>query len=389
MKTTSMPVIELSGTPRRRGQIYGEAAKPLIANIVESWRADMGTYSKDRTTTKNIDTDTYLNEFLSETDYLSSINKWAPSLLEEVKGIAEGAGQDFKNILGLQLIDEEWIFGLRRGLNKATTKCTAFAVANQSEGISYAGQNMDIPSWSEGNQVLLRIMPTVTHSGYKTPEILAFTIAGNIGLNGLNSSAIGITCNTLAQLKYSTKGLPVSFIVRTILDCKTIDQAERLLKNIKHASGQNYILSSPEKIYCFECCATGVERYASQKHHDGLFHTNHPLMNQDESELSQCIAWRRENSEARLASITNRLGNSVNHLKLVDIKAALASHDDSQHPVSRTITPGNIDNAIGYTAGSSIYELTRIPRFHLAAGPPCETKFEPFEFNTNSLSVNR
>lgn len=376
MKTADIPVIELSGTPRERGRTYGETAKPLIAEVVESWRADLGNFGKNSTSTKPIDLNSYLNQFLSQTSYLTAIKKWTPDLLEEVRGIAEGAGLDFETLLGLQLMDEEWVFGLRRGLAKPINKCTAFGVPNQDSGISFAGQNMDIPSWVEGMQVLLRVMPTDD-----SPEALVFAYAGNIGLNGLNANALGVTCNALVQLKYATDGLPVSFIVRSILQRRSIEEAEQFFRTIKQASGQNYILSSPGDMRCFECCATGVIRYAPEHYQGRVFHSNHPLVNLDKSDVSPLVAGRVKNSEARLTSICERLGNMSSSTTLEDIKAALSAHDDPDHPVCRQINPDNIGNSIGYTAGASIYELGTIPRLHLAAGPPCETAFEVFEFS--------
>ena len=383
MKTADIPVIELNGTPRERGRIYGETAKHLIANVVEAWRADLGSFGQNSATenanTNTIDPDVYLSEFFLQTHFLNSIEKWTPDLLEEVKGIAEGAEQTFSNILGLQLMDEEWIFGLRRRLNKPTTKCTAFGVPNQENGISYAGQNMDIPSWIEGAQVLLRVMPTDV-----SPEALVFSFAGSIGLNGLNAGGLGITCNTLPQLNYSIHGLPVLFIVRSILQCQNIENAEQFLRSIQHASGQNFILSSLDDMQCFECCGTSIARYAPKELNGRVMHSNHPLTNNDKSDLSELTRGRRENSEARLASIYERLGNMSRSMTLDDIKAALAAHDDPDNPVSRRINPANVGNSIGYTAGSSIYEFSDVPRLHLAAGPPCETAFDVFEFITST-----
>ena len=375
MKTDDMPIIELSGTARERGHIYGETAKTLIAEVVESWRMDLGNYCKNSKTAKTINPDIYLNEFFTKTDYLTAIKKLAPRLLEEVQGIAEGSGQTFEHILGLQLIDEEWTFGLRRGLAKPVTKCSAFGIAHQGSQVSYSGQNMDISSWVDGKQVLLRIMSTES-----TPEILVFAKAGNIGLNGLNASGLGITCNTLPQLNYSTKGLPVAFIVRSILQKQSINEAEEFLCNITHASGQNYILSSPSDMRCFECCGTSVARHKPDDAQGRVFHTNHPLVNQDTCYILPPEKMRSKNSVARFDSIYKRLSDTSRVLVLDDIKAALAAHDDPENPVSRNNNYQG--SSIGFTAGSSIYEFSNSPKLHLAAGPPCETEYKVFEFST-------
>ena len=236
---------------------------------------------------------------------------------------------------------------------------------------------MDIPSWVEGTQVLLRVMPTDD-----APEALVFAFAGIIGLNGLNANSLGVTCNTLAQLNYSIDGLPVSFIVRSILEKQSIDQAEQFLRSIKHASGQNYILSTPGDMRCFESCATSVVRYAPEEYQGRVFHSNHPLVNSDESTILPPEKRRSKNTVARFSSICRRLGNMSRLMALDDIKSALAAHDDPNNPVSRNIN--NQGSTIGYTAGASIYELGATPRLHLAAGPPCETEFDAFKFSTNA-----
>ena len=47
------------------------------------------------------------------------------------------------------------------------------------------------------------------------------THAGLIGLNGLNSAAIGVCCNTLKQLANCRDGLPVACVVRGVLRQET------------------------------------------------------------------------------------------------------------------------------------------------------------------------
>ena len=373
MKTIKMPVIELDGTAYDRGHFYGETAKPLIASIVELWKAELGLYGSNKSAENSIDPSSYLSEFLSETSHLEALHQWVPDLLQEIEGISEGSGQDFNTILGLQLLDEEWMYGMNTRLSRSADKCTAFAVADKA---SFAGQNMDIGSWVDGKQVLLRLMPTET-----SPEVLLFSVAGNTGLNGINAKGVGVTCNTLAQLNYSSNGLPVSAVVRLLLGMESIDKAEQLLRRVPHASGQNYILSSAGDIRCFECSANSVVRYIPEACQSRIFHTNHPLVNLDESIFLEPEKKLSKSTVARLDSICSRLGDDSIALTLVDIKVALAAHDDPDNPVSRNTNKE--DSPIGFTAGSSIYEFSDAPRLHLAAGPPCETDFELFEFKTS------
>ena len=375
MKTCELPLIELNGSARERGRFYGESAKPLINSIVELWRAELGNFGGENGAENIINPDRYLQKFVFETGHLAAVTQWAPDLLDEIKGIADGSGQPFEHIFGLHLGDEEWMYGLTRRLARPTEKCTAFAVSNQIDNHSFAGQNMDIGSWIDGKQVLLRVMPMGN-----APEALVFTLAGNTGLNGLNAKGLGVTCNTLAQLNYSSDGLPVGAIVRSILTMNSIDEAEQFLRRVPHASGQNYILSSAGDMRCFECSANSVVRYRPDGGDERIFHTNHPLVNKDQNEVLAPEKRRSKNSVARIDSVCSRLGDASQTLTLDDIKAALSAHDDPANPVSRNTN--NENSPIGFTAGSSIYELGDMPRLHLAAGPHCETDYEVFEFST-------
>ncbi|MCK5347558.1 MAG: hypothetical protein KAR20_29315, partial [Candidatus Heimdallarchaeota archaeon] len=85
--TTKINYIEMKGTPFNRGQTYGETLK---AEIWEAFERTMYQTKQD-----GIDFDPIVDDFLESTQYLSAVEKWTPNLLQEVKGIAKGAGIDF------------------------------------------------------------------------------------------------------------------------------------------------------------------------------------------------------------------------------------------------------------------------------------------------------
>lgn len=374
MNTDKLPVVELFGSPRDRGRIYGETMRELICNVIVNWKEHLCQSFAAGNSRSKFDPDQYINEFISQTNFQAAIGNWSPSLLMEIEGIAEGADQSFEYIFGLQLFDEEWRFGISRGLTKPTNKCTAFGISTNEKGYAYAGQNMDVGKWLDGYQVLLRILP----EDKGIPEALVFTTAGNIGLNGMNSKGLGVTCNTLSQLPISRSGLPVSFIVRSLLQVNNMVSANSFLKNIKHASGQNYILSSFDGMECYECGGASVRKYNNSPF-NRVFHTNHSLFNLEKNSPYPCNK-ELDNSRARLRSIDHRLGDHRREVSLKNIKVALGSHDDARNPVCRHSLSDRSN--IGFTAGSSIYELGLIPRLYLASGPPCQTDFETFDFKT-------
>ena len=374
MQSDRLTVLELTGTARARGRAQGEALRGHIRAVNEAHEAFLCEYF-------GVDPRGYLAGFRAWADFGAAIERWAPELLEEVRGIAEGAAVDFEAMLGHQLIDEEWAYGFYRARPViARQKCTAFA-ATATAGTSYAGQNMDVPRYLDGHQVLLHI-----RAQDSTLEQYVFTYAGLIGLAGMNAAPLGITCNTLNQLEPSPRGLPVAFLVRRVLGCTSVESAAKLLREVPHASGQNYILSEPHAALCLECSASKVVGFSGEGPPGRLCHTNHALVNDDQAGfralLESLPPQERElftNSKCRYESVAQRLGRNQRPVSLADVKAALSAHDDERHPVSRTYTDTQ-GSYIGFTAGSLIYEYGTVPRLYLAAGPPCSTSYRTFDF---------
>src|SRR3989304_5149173 len=98
-----MRLLHLTGTPRQRGQIHGEGSRRKIASILELWKADIENATR-------LPAEIYIARFLAETNFLPAIEHWAPGLLEEVHGLAEGTAQNFNTMLAFQCMDEDWWF---------------------------------------------------------------------------------------------------------------------------------------------------------------------------------------------------------------------------------------------------------------------------------------
>lgn len=388
MDTSHMPVIELKGTARERGQAHGEALRPRIAESLARWRADIAA-------AYDSDVDGFIVAFLGATRFPAALERWTPGLLEEIEGIAAGAGQPGRDILALQFMDEQWWFNEERkaaaaapSLSSEGKNCTAFGDAEARRGTTLMGQTMDIAPWSEGLQALLHI-----HEADGT-ETYVFTTAGFLGLLGVNSHGVGICCNALLQLDHSDDGLPVAAVVRGVLGHHDAEGAAAFLRRIRHASGQNYLLGGPGTVMSLECSAKSVVPYVPADGGTRICHTNHPLSNEDTAlcrarlgkSAHEPLDFGGPNSARRLAAIERRLGDPDRAVSLADLKAALASEDDPKHPIARRLDPAK-PNAIGYTAGTAIYELKDPPVLYLAAGPASTTSFRAFRFAATARSA--
>jgi len=374
METSHVPVVEMRGTPRQKGQAHGEALAPKIAETMARWRADIAT-------AYDPDVDGFIDSFLGATHFSAALERWTPHLLEEIDGIAEGAGQPARDVRALNFMDEQWWFNAERkaaGDVPEGKNCTSFGSADSAARTTLMGQTMDIAAWSEGLQALLHLHDDDGRETY------VFTFAGFIGLLGLNSRGVGICCNALLELDHSDRGLPVAAVMRGVLGHDDPTSAAAFVNSINHASGQNYVIGGPGEVMSLECSATSVAPYA-----DGarLCHTNHPLSNTDTAHYrtrtgksaDETLDFTGTNSMARMASIESRLIAPGQTVDLDSCKAALASEDDPANPIARRLDTDK-PNIIGYTAGTVIYELSDQSALHFAAGPASVTPFQSYKF---------
>src|SRR5260221_4923971 len=168
---TPLPVLTLAGNGRERGRAHGEALRTLIKTHVERWLGWLG----DNTGEEPV---AYVAALVAQTNFRPAMARWTPGLLDEVRGIAEGAAIDETLIFGLQLPDEEWWFRLDRELAAGARPgpvgeaCSSVGVQPAAGQAALTAQNMDMPDYMDGLQVVLRLQP---EDG--APEALVFTVA--------------------------------------------------------------------------------------------------------------------------------------------------------------------------------------------------------------------
>jgi predicted choloylglycine hydrolase len=319
--------VELSGSGYERGLQHGKALKPQIADVLGRFKADL-KISRDR------DPDSLISEFLHVTDFIPAIKKWTPDLLDEVKGIADGSGQTFETIFAYQLPDEIWVYFDKLDAHH----CSGLGVAKTATHPAYVAQNLDLESWRHGSQTVLHVLQSET-----LPEQFIFTTAGLIAANGVNNSSIGVCVNTFMQLNASPDGLPVAFVVRGLLASTSEKSALEFIKNVKHASGQNYILGINDKVFDFEASATGVVQFTPVVGGSLVYHTNHPLANENlkpwwAQRTRQMTSEERRysNSHVRFASLQTRLAKRDIDIVEQKIKETLRSRDSDWNPVCRS-----------------------------------------------------
>jgi len=361
--------ITLTGTGYELGLQHGKLFKKEIGELFTKWK-------KYTTETMGRDANQVFSEFIQYANFNAAIEKWTPDLYEEIRGIADGSGQTMNDVMVFNLLDEFWVYQD----NLSNHHCSGIGVPARNGNSGYIAQNMDIESYSDGYQVLMRLTKTE-----KRPEQLILTEPGLIALNGMNEKGIGACMNTLMQLKASSTGLPVAFIVREILNSTDKEELLQFIQSVPHASGQNYIIGIRGEVYDFEASANKVTRFDPKNANGTIYHTNHPLANDDVKDWfkkldpanNDGIDPAKSNSHIRLTAVQKRVkdASSVNDIV---IKEALRSKDDKDNPVCRQPKNG------GFTFGSVIMTLTGSPFLQVTAGPPDESEYKKVEFTSRT-----
>lgn len=350
---TGTAILSVEGDPHARGVAQGHA---FSAEIGEHRQALLASFARAGIG----DPESHVRDMLFTTRFVDAIEEHAPHLMREVEGIAEGSALSRDQVYALQLLDEEWAYRGRVHTPRPIQKCSSFAIHDRSERVSWIGQNMDLGSYTDGFQRIVRHSPDADR-----PGAMILTTAGVLALLGVNDRGVGVCVNSLPQLPSAPHGIPVAFMIRRLLEAGSAAEAADWCRFLPHATNQHYLIADPDGIVSLECSSAGVVEYRPPTP-DRVLHTNHPLAGDGQERYPT----DEVNSVARLRSLEQRLTEDA--ATLDRLQAALSAFDDPANPVCRL---ANGDGVISFTTGSMISRLAADdPTIEsvVSLGPPSE-----------------
>ncbi|HSA95926.1 MAG TPA: C45 family peptidase, partial [Acidobacteriota bacterium] len=321
-------------------------------------------WKQDLEKTYRVPPEDFIAEFLKKTNFKPAITRWTPGLLDEVRGIADAAGIDFDTMYVYQLIDEQWAIGP----DVMPVKCTTIAAGKKGGSPAYVAQTLDLPEFYDGYQTVLRIKDD--KAGLET---LVFTIPGVIAANGLNSRSVGVCVNAVTQLAYSTKGLPVDFVVRGLLRQQTFEQAVDFLGRIEPAAPQTYVIGGPNETAVFERSVRKMARFIPFEGAEFSYHTNQPMVNDDYNPRFPEMLKAKDLTLEAYRAQDQRLAQLGRVLK----DNAAAIDRDSLEAIFKDRISG-INNKQTY--GCTIMVLGEEPELHIVPGRPDLATFQVLKF---------
>jgi isopenicillin-N N-acyltransferase-like protein len=281
------------------------------------------------------------------------IEKHTPDLLEEVRGIAEGAKMQYESVLSLNCMFEIPRIASRKDIHY----CTVWGV---TDGIKcLAAQNLDLASEYGEFLTLFRIAPVNKRS------VLLQAMPGMIGMLGMNGDGLVFSGTTVSSKEVSY-GIPKPFIGRIILqNYDNVINATDFLQSAARTTGGNPLLADARGgILVLECSTVKCAVIHPEKGY--VASTNHYT----DDDLFGLSPPDTESSEMRL----KRINWLLEHAKKHSLDEMLSFARDHEH------SPDNL-TICRHGSISTVSSLVFIPSercIWIASGLPCRTRYRQY-----------
>lgn len=340
-------VIHISAAaPHERGVQYGQQAKEEIRTCIDTYR---GRFQN----TRGMSWDTVRGYAAA---MLPCAEEAMPEIVEEARGIAQGARVDFGDLMVLNCRYEILHFPFRR-------ECTSFALQREAtaDGHVYVGQNWDSRPDLLPHTILVHI--TEEESGN---VIFGMTEAGQLIRNGFSSKGVGQCANSIrSTLDRQGAGLPVNFLRRKILSLDNMADIVRLIRGSKRTVSNNLCIGTRENLVADVEAVPGMPvRFEPI---DGIVtHANHLLVNRD----LDASSGMRQRGERLYALLHEKVGS----ITLEHIMICLKDHEGAPQGVCSHVSDSG---KVWQTNASLIYDLDA-SRAWVCYGPPCEGEYKEY-----------
>lgn len=233
MTNKELPVISVRGDARQRGLDYGRQARERI-------RRTRAAYAEVYTHYAGWDWDRARAE---AQQFVAPIHDFHADSIEEMAGIADGAGLEFADVLAINLRTEILFAAKVRAAGAelpAALECTSFA-ARTADGEQLIGQTWDWLIFSADTVVLIEAIPD------DGPAFMTVAEAGLLAKFGMNSAGVAIATNALVSAADAgTPGVPYHVMLRALLDSRTPTEAATILQSVRRSSSANYLIGTGE-----------------------------------------------------------------------------------------------------------------------------------------------
>jgi isopenicillin-N N-acyltransferase-like protein len=365
MIVMTIPVIKISGGPFDLGYAHGEKAKEAIKKNFEFYLGFWNYWSGVKR-----------QELLKEAQkFIPYIEKLDPELIEELKGVAQGAEMGFEEIIALNSRYEVSYAYIPTAPTKiAWEGCTAYALRPEATKSHHTivGQNWDFRPGLKDSCLILHIQQV------KKPDIIMHTEAGIIGHKGFNSKGIGVCFNVIKSEKDIFRpGLPLWIKARGILNSESLPDCVRMLMTFEGPNSANMVIAHRDgEAIDVEC--TPNDNFFLFPEKGILTHTNHfrspDLRCKDTGKIMLPDTVIRNQRAFRLFEDRREALNSDS------IKEVMTDHFGKPNSICRHRDERLNPNEQWETLTSMIMDLTE-GKLLYTNGPPCLNPYKSIGFD--------
>ena len=368
---TSIQHVRVEGTSYQRGRQYGRQAATRVRLSVQAYQQTFAHFA-------GWDWPAVRREALR---FEAPIGEFRPAYLDELRGIADGAGLDLADVLAINVRTEVMYSAKARqaptAARKTPAECSAFAgvPAPGQEDPVFLGQNWDWLLHSAQTLVVLEVRQD------DRPDFVTVVEAGLLAKAGRNAAGLGLVTNALVtDADVGEPGLPYHVLLRAVLDCATVTEALEALQAGPRSSSANYLIAHASGAALdIEAAPGDFTRLYPLFPEDGvLLHTNHFLAPRTglapkalKAPPTDLALWAMPSSVIRL----QRLRAARTARTLDDFGVLLADHADYPHSICAHPDPADHPCEQCATIASVLMDLTA-RHIWLAAGNPCQAPYE-------------
>lgn len=368
------PTIRVGGGARERGRQYGEAARERVLRSVAAYRevfAQQAGWEWDRVRAE-------------AAAFAAPIERHGAKYLEEIRGIAEGAGLDELDVLAINVRTEvmfaakarQAAAGVAPPAPSLPLECSALAVLPERtvDGRLLVAQNWD---WLVHSFETVVVLEAEQDDG---PDFVTVVEAGLLAKTGMNSAGIAVATNALVTTDdLGRPGLPYHVLLRSLLDAETVSDGLAAILRSERSSSANYLLGDEDGVAVDVEAAPGdFSRTFLGYAQDGVvLHVNH--FTGDGRDVRDVSLWAMPDSPFRLARLKQLTAPEAGPLGVEACQRILC--DERMRPYAICCRPDPRDEGIARWA--TIAGVVMDPRertLWLASGIPADSGFERVDY---------
>jgi isopenicillin-N N-acyltransferase like protein len=331
MQPTPVPLIEIAGPPRERGRQYGEAASARIHRSAEIY---LTAFEKQNLPRAQV-------HALVE-GMLPIIQRFEPTYLDEMRGIAEGANCPFEHVVVVNARTELLAEARRTDEPDGCTGAVVLPDASADRQVLH-GQNWDWRAECAETGVVLRVR---REDG---PDVLTFTEAGGLARSGMNAAGIGLTANFLSSDRDQKRpGVPLVLLRRRALETAHFALAVQTIYTTPKTISNNIMLSHAGGA-ALDIESAPDESFVLQPQDGLLVHANHFESIPALAKLRDTGLPTTPDSAYRAERVRGILARRRGGITVDDLKAAFFDDFATPYSVCRPPRPAAVGDNLSAT----------------------------------------